>query len=365
MTVCYFGTYNPGYSRNRVLHQGLVQNGVNVIECNSRSPGLQKYIALWRQGRTLRGRCDVLLVGFPGATVMPLAWLVGQRLGVPVVFDAFTSQYDAMVNARKQVRPGSLRAGYFRWLDRLSCRLADLVLFDTNAHVDYLAQLTGLPRDKFHHVYVGTDITEFPSATVPAAPVGKFLVHFHGHYSSFQGVDVIVRTAHLLRSEPIHFRLVGRGQKYPEIVSLARDLGVANVEFIPDVDYPTLAGYIGQSDLCLGIFGGGNPRPVIPNKIIEAIAMGKPVLTGHLPAMDELLTGGVNVVFCIPGDPDDLAAKILALAKDPGRRARIGAAGRMLYEQRLTPKRIGSDLLEILSLRGVPHGGTTKQPPQT
>jgi len=348
MTVCYFGTYNPDYSRNRVLRKGLALNGVKVLECNSRQPGLQKYIALWRQSRTLRGHCDVLLVGFPGATAMPLAWVVGKRLGIPVVFDAFTSQYDAMVNARQQARPGSLRAGYYRWVDWLSCHLADLVLLDTKAHADYLAHLVHLPREKFHHLYVSTDIADITPAPVPPKPAGTFAVHFHGHYTAFQGVDVIVRAAKLLEHQGVHFNLIGRGQEYPRVWALARDLQVTNVRFIADVDYATLAGYIIQSDLALGVFGGGNPRPVIPNKIVEALALGKPVLTGHLPAMDELLTDDRNVVYCRLDDPKDLSERILQLQQDASLRQRVAAAGLELYRQRLMSTVQGQALRELI-----------------
>lgn len=346
--VCYFGTYNPDYVRNRVLCKGLTMQGVNIIECNSRQPGIGKYFSLWQQSRKLRGRCGALVVGFPGATVMPLAWLVSRRLRAPVIFDAFTSQYDAMVHARQQVRPGTLRAEYYRWLDRISCRLADVVLIDTNAHAEYLTQLTGGERKKFHTIYVGTDIAEIPPAKVPPAPEGKFLVHFHGRYTAFQGADVIVRAAHLLQYEPVHFRLVGRGQKYGEIAALASELGVPNVEFIPDVDYPTLAGYIDQSDLCLGVFGGGNPRPVIPNKIIEALALGKPVLTGYLPAMDELFEDQMQIEYCRRDDPKDLADHLLKLYHDPGLRQKISANGRRLYQDRLTPAVLGRELAGVI-----------------
>ena len=32
MKVLYFGSYDPGYARNRVLISGLKKNGVEVIE---------------------------------------------------------------------------------------------------------------------------------------------------------------------------------------------------------------------------------------------------------------------------------------------------------------------------------------------
>ncbi|MDO8560319.1 MAG: glycosyltransferase [bacterium] len=352
MTIGFFGTYKLDYPRQRILRKGLQQHGVAVLDCHTRERGVRKWLALWRGSRGLRGRIDLLLVGFPGHTVMPLAWVIGKRLGVPVVFDAFTSQYQALVVARRQVRPLSLRAAYYFFLDWLSCRLARVVLMDTGAHADYLARITRVPRNRFAVVFVGCDLQDFPAVPVPPKAAGNFAVHFHGHYSPFQGADIIVRAAAMLADLPVRFTLIGRGQEYPRVAALAKELKLANVEFVNDVDYPTLRGYLERADLCLGVFGPGE-RPVIPNKIFEAMAVGKPVLTARLPGMEELLTDRQEVVFCRANDPEDLAASIRRLFADAPLRNRLGEQARRLVAERLTPLRIGATLLSALRERGI------------
>ena len=39
MRICYFGTYDRDYSRNRIIVEGLRRTGVEVVECHR---------ALWR-----------------------------------------------------------------------------------------------------------------------------------------------------------------------------------------------------------------------------------------------------------------------------------------------------------------------------
>lgn len=348
LTVCYFGTYRRDYPRNRILINGLRQNGVTVLECNSRAPGLKKYRELLAVSRKLRGNIDALVVGFPGHRVMPLAWWIAKRAKVPVIFDAFTSLYHAVVFARKQVRPGSLRARYLRWWDWISCRLAAAVVVDTKGHAEYLSNLTKVKRQNIFSVFVGSDIADFPPQPMPPKLAGKFLVHFHGHYSPFQGVDVIIRAAKLLESEPVQFNLIGRGQEYKKVFVLAQELKVKNINFIDDVDFPTLHGYIKQSDLCLGVFGGGDSRPVIPNKIYEAIALGRPVLTAHLSVMDELFQSDVHIAYCRPDDPQDLAVQIRRLISDASLRQRLAANGQRLARERLTPAVLGRELAQVV-----------------
>lgn len=352
MTTCYFGIFDPEYVRNRIIRKGLAANEVQVLLCTTRTSGWRKYLALLRLHRGV-GEYDVMLVGFPGPTVMPLAWMLARWRGKRIVFDSYNSQYHALVDIRKQAARRSLRARFLYLREWLACRLADVVLMDTSAHCAYMAQTYRLPLEKFRRLFVGSDLPDYVGQRpLPQKPSGKLLCHFHGGYSPFQGVDVILRAAKRLADQPVHFNLIGSGQEYAKIRQLAGELGISNVSFIEPVDYPTLAAYHQVADVCLGVFGNTEtgPRPVIPNKVQEALAAGKVLVTGHLPAMDELLTDGENVVFCTPGDDADLAAKINALAQDLQLRQRVGAAGKALYGQRLKPDIIGLDLLRILAL---------------
>lgn len=351
MTICYFGIFDPEYVRNRIVRKGLAANGVTVNVCTTRQRGWRKYPTLWSLHRGV-GEYDVMLVGFPGPTVMPLAWWLARRRGKKIIFDSYNSQYHALVAIRRQASRGSLRARVMYLREWLACRLADAVLMDTSAHCEYMAKTYRLPLEKFRRLFVGSDLPDYVGQrSLPPKPAGKTLCHFHGGYSPFQGADVILRAAKRLAGAPVHFNLIGAGQEYANMRQLAGDLGVGNVSFIEPVDYPTLAAYHQIADVCLGVFGNTPTglRPVIPNKVQEGLAAGKVVVTGHLPAMDELLTDGENVVFCTPGDDADLADKISALAADPVRRQRIGEAGQELYHQRLRPEIIGRELSAILA----------------
>ena len=73
MTICYFGNYNPDYSRNHILISGLRQNGFKVFECNSRKQGLAKYFDLYQQHSKIKGKYDIMVAGFPGYQAMILA----------------------------------------------------------------------------------------------------------------------------------------------------------------------------------------------------------------------------------------------------------------------------------------------------
>src|SRR3989344_1592646 len=152
MKVLYFGIYNPNYSRNRVLIGGLRKNGVEVSECNVRYHSFFSYLKLFWKYLFLKKAFDAMIVGFPGQESMLLARLLTRK---PIIFDAFTSHYGGYVLDRGKYGKKSLRAKWYKWLDRKSVKLANMALLDTNAHIDFFVNELGLPRDKFRRIFVG------------------------------------------------------------------------------------------------------------------------------------------------------------------------------------------------------------------
>ncbi len=100
MTFCFFGIYDKNYSRNRVILKGLKENGIKVIECGDHSKGLLKYLKLISKFYKIKDKFDYLWVAFPGQFCVLLAKLLSNK---KIIFDAFTSHYQGLVEDRKIV----------------------------------------------------------------------------------------------------------------------------------------------------------------------------------------------------------------------------------------------------------------------
>ncbi len=157
MTVLYFGVYDPAYARNWVLINGLKKNGVEVIECRVK-PQRGAFIRLFFKFWVTHRHFDAMIVGFPGQEVMFLARLITRK---PIIFDAFTSHYGGYILDRKKASPKSLRARYYRFLDAWSCKLANTVLLDTQAHIDFFVKEYRLSPRKFRRLWIGANETIF------------------------------------------------------------------------------------------------------------------------------------------------------------------------------------------------------------
>ena len=80
---------------------------------------------------------------------------------------------------------------------------------------------------------------------------------------------------------------------------------------------------------------------------LEAMAMKRPVVALASGGTPEVLEHGEQGLLSAPGDIEGLAANLLALVRDPARRARMGESGRRRVEALLTSARMARDTAEV------------------
>jgi len=297
---------------------------------------------------------DAVLVGYPGALAVRTARSANRRTGRPVVLDAFLSLWDTAVNDRRLAPPGSLRARALRRLDRSSCAAADLVLVDTEENARFFSAELGVPAERLLAIPVGA--LPFAGPKAAARPAGAPLeVLFFGTYVPLQGAETIVEAAGLLQGEGIRLTMVGAGQDLPAARARSRALGLRApalelVEaFLPRAE---LDRRIASADACLGIFGTtAKAARVVPCKVHDALAAGKPLVTADTPAARALLRDGTSALLVPAGDPRALAGALRRLRDDAGLRARLAAGAAGVWEARLRPDRVVEGLVETLERR--------------
>lgn len=354
--MCHFGISNPQYSRNRVILKGLRQNGVEVVECNAHSgyfhrPSLsqltyvKRYIQLVE--RHVKTHYDVLVTSYSGQLVMPLAKFISSK---PIVLDAFLGMHEMFIDLEPDASV-SYRAKAWYYLDMYSFRSADLILTDTEEHINYFHEQFGINRNRFRRVFVGSDDAVFFPRSVDRVD-DNFLVMFWGTFIPLQGVQFIIRAAKLLQNQKdVTFKLIGSGRTFDLVKNLSQRLQLKNVSFFTKwIPYQQLPNHIAKADLCLGIFGDTpKAKRVIPNKVLESLAMGKPLITGDSPAVREALTDMKDCVLCGMASPKAIAESIMLLKDDEYLRKKIARNGYSLFKEKFTPKVIGKELKKYLN----------------
>jgi glycosyltransferase involved in cell wall biosynthesis len=348
--VVYFGTYERRYPRNAQVISCLRRAGVEIVERHepvwdgredkwSAGGAAAARLVLAELRLLLRGSpsADVLVVGYPGHLDLPAARRAAK--GRPIVFNPLVSLSDTLVGDRRRFGARSLPARALRLIDRRAFRAADLVVADTEAHADFLAELTGVPRERFAVCLVGAEERVFQPGWSPAEPAPALFV---GKLIPLHGLDTILEAARL--APELRIRLIGSGQL--EHLLAGRP---PNVQWVRWVDYERLPAELHAASCALGIFGTSDKaQRVIPNKAFQALACGTPLVTADTPAARELLADEESALLVPPGDPTALASAIRRLQAEPETAARLAAAGHAVYRERASEDVLGRRWRSVL-----------------
>lgn len=360
MIALLFGTYNSRHAANALLAGDLRAAGVTVRECHEplweetrdksapyfAPAGLARlalrYVAAAR--RLVRrlpadtASAALLVVGFNGQLDVLLARFADRRR--PILFAPLVTVTETLVDDRETYGEGSIAAHLLAALDRATLRAADLVLIDTAAHRDYLVERLGVARDKVVVQYLGAEdvfaeegarreANEVAADGAPAAS-GTLRVLGYSQYLPLHGNETIALAARLIPPDAgIALELVGTGPERARSDAFVRKLPhVRTVDWVPYEDLPTR---IAAADVVLGVFGTSvKARMVIPNKIWQAAAVGSAIVTADTPAIREAFVPDESICVVEP-TPRALADVLLALARDPERRARLARGARAAF----------------------------------
>ncbi|MFA6279106.1 MAG: glycosyltransferase [Candidatus Paceibacterota bacterium] len=354
MNVCFFG-YDESDEGGRAwaMRTGLVENGIKVKQCKTNVSGFfAKCRDLYRKWRNISD-VNAIYVTFMGYYLMPLAWYLARRRGIPVILDVLVSQYDTEVVDRKRVSRFSTRAWFLWALDFISCFVADAIVVDTHEHKKFFAEKFLVDEKKIIVLPVGCRSDLFKPTELEKIK-DNFIVEFHGSFIPLQGVEYIMEAAKILqdKNENVRFEITGVGQLYTTITSLAKELNLKNVEFFGRKHITELPSTIARGDICLGIFGTTKKAMrVIPNKVYECMSCGKAVITERSLGALEVLHNREDVCMVEPGNGADIAEKILELKNDSALRARLGERAREISLSEFSPRKVVLPLIEWLDSR--------------
>jgi glycosyltransferase involved in cell wall biosynthesis len=81
-------------------------------------------------------------------------------------------------------------------------------------------------------------------------------------------------------------------------------------------------------------------REGLPRCLVEAAAVGRPIVASNVIGSRELVRDGVEGMLVPPGDAPAAAASLARLAADPGLRVRLGAAAHRRFLERFTEEAV-------------------------
>ncbi len=268
-----------------------------------------------------------------------------------MVWDVLNSLY--LITTERGIQQRSrFTVALIRWMERLACRLPDLLLLDTSQFIDWFRDTHSIETSQFRIVQIGADDRYFHPLESPEQACGEvanFRVIYYGSYIPNHGVEGIIQAARLLKEDGVSFEMIGTGPDLPKAKALSQEYNLENVTFIDWLERPELAKHIARSDLVLGVFGATQQNLLTNNnKIYEGFAMRKAVVSARTPALPEVLEHGVHLYLSRRGDPQSLADAIRVLKADPDLRARLSENGKLIFHQHFDVTQIGRQFAQHL-----------------
>jgi len=323
-TVLWWGRFDPDYSRNRIQRALLQDLGWQVSNFHPFFSGLGNEEAWVRR----IAAPDLVWVPCFRQRDIAAASRWAMRRGVPVLFDPLISAYDKQVDERGKLAPGSPQASKLLARERDQFARADLVLADTPAHAAYFFETLGVKQERLAVVYVGAEEALFqPTPLREAAGDAPLDVLFYGSFIPLQGAEVVIEAARVYAGPSVRWTLLGQGPLRKRCEEKAR--GLDNVVFEDWMPYEQLAARIARADILLGVFGTTQKAArVIPNKVYQALASGRAIVTQPTEAYPESLRmqGDSGLVWSPAGDPQALAGHVAALAANRDRLRQLSEA---------------------------------------
>jgi glycosyltransferase involved in cell wall biosynthesis len=185
---------------------------------------------------------------------------------------------------------------------------------------------TGVPPNKIITMYDGTTLQK----TVPEILRKKpFCVGTLGRLVSWKGLMNVVRSADLLREENIIFRIAGNED--PSEPGFRQQL-INEIERLDLNNKVILEGFIQEPLEFLAsldcLINPSFPAEPFGMSIIEAMALGKPVIATDSGGPREIIEQGISGILVEPDRPDALADAIRGIIHDNNKLMKIGINAR-------------------------------------
>lgn len=261
-----------------------------------------------------------------------LGRLAAWSLGLPVIFTAHSWCFTEGVPWKSAL--------LYRWGERFSAPFSARIITVCEFDRQLAIRQRVAPRRQLVTVHNGMpDVPPEFRATPERSPV---LLTMVARFEPQKDHASLLHALARLNQYPWQLDLIGDGPLLGRTQNLTSDLGIADrVRFLGQRG-DVAARLAGSQAYVLSSNWEGFPR-----SILEAMRAGLPVVASDVAGVSEAVENGVTGFVVPRGDSEAWRLRLEQLLTDPALRARLGASGRVRYEQRFTFERTLADTLAV------------------
>ncbi|MFZ7096645.1 glycosyltransferase family 4 protein [Luteimonas dalianensis] len=339
----------PSLSKGTPIRSSLESLGVTVHDIplartgTNPSADLKLALHLYQLLRDVR---PVVVLGY---TVKPVIYgtLAGWMARIPRRYALVTGLGYAFTGSRKGMLTGLVRQLY-----RLALARADKVFFQNPDDRNLLRESGILSAEKPTVVVNGSgvDVSAFEATSIPA---GESVFLMIGRLLGDKGVREYAEAAARVRAlhPEVRFGLVGWIDENPDAIAQSElDVWVADgtIEFLGKLDDVRPA-----IEACT-VYVLPSYREGTPRTVLEAMAMGRPIITTDAPGCRETVIDGDNGFLVPVQSVDALVEAMLKFIDDPGLAQRMGRRSRQIAEDKYDVHKVNAVMLREMGITPTP-----------
>jgi glycosyltransferase involved in cell wall biosynthesis len=243
------------------------------------------------------------------------AWIIWRLVGIPFSFTAHGSD----LHMDQTMLPEKIRRARFAVM---------ISLYNLEFTI---ARVGESFREKLLLIHCGIDTAAFSAAVVPEGKPLRILCV--ASLRPVKGHVPLLHACRILSDQDIdwHLTLIGDGELRAQLEALCRDLKISSrVAFLGQQTRPVVLASLRNCQLVTltSVMDKQGRREGIPVSLMEALAVGRPVVASRLSGIPELIEHSVTGLLAEPGNPLDIADRIMWIAEHPIEARALGQRGR-------------------------------------
>ena len=278
-------------------------------------------------------KVNIIFASSPQLPAAFLSLILAKFIRVPFIFEVRDLWPQVLID-----QPGKKNKFLIyslKFIERLTYKFSTHIVVLSKDSINYIKERGG---EKISWLPNGPDLKIFNFSELPKENNGfnkqrPFTIIYSGAHGESNDLFTVLEAAKLIKNFPIKFIFIGDGPEKNRLIEFSKNQ--ENVLFFDPIPKKDIPNFIKKADSILislkdlPVFRYG----ISPNKLYDAYAIGRPVIT-NIPGSinDEVLKNNIGVT-CSSENPEELSNCILKLFNIPRKdRINMGKRARELAE---------------------------------
>ena len=206
---------------------------------------------------------------------------------------------------------------FLKFIEAWTFKSADEINVVSKGFINYVAKIS--PHAILTTFTNGIDEEFLNRNFLNKVETQKTCITYAGNFGESQGLQYIIPEAAIKTEKYVEYKLIGDGGKKYELISALKNVGAKNVELYDPVNRSSLLNIYTNSDILFFCLNDKEAfLKVLPSKLFEYAATGKPILAGVAGYASDFIQKNIKGCETFhPGSTSDMINKLNILMAGP------------------------------------------------